>query len=145
MMHGYNHEEMLCSTKCFGLKLSLLFQKFISFFTLLHIRIGYRPNQQSNHIGSTLLQLYCLYRDFHTSHYLILHTRIIPLEFQRKITAVKNIVLGHIVHFLRYLYKREDDSETNLKETQLSLGGKEKIIFILRWKDREMCDQKIQN
>lgn len=51
-------------------------------------------------------------------------------------------MLGHIVHFLRYPYKREDDSETKLKETHLRLGGEEKIIFILRWMDTEMFYQK---
>jgi len=35
----------------------------------------------------------------------------------------------------------EDYSESKLKETQLRLGGEDKIIFILRWTNREMRDQ----
>ena len=56
-------------------------------------------------------------------------------------------MLGHIVHvhFLRYLYKREDDLETKLEEIQLRLGGEEKIIFILRCMYTEMCDKNVRN
>ena len=50
-------------------------------------------------------------------------------------------MFGHIVHFLRYLRNRDDNSESKLKEILLRLGGEEEIIFILRWMNREMREQ----